>query len=211
MGSKISNFYFREGFCRRYPNNFSEFVNYIFHDLVQALLILWLTTYCIRQKVFNDRHHIFVEFDPYTFILVYNYPEKIQNYPNIAQNFQHIINNPGAISAPAYLTLSPLTRDSSSLQSIPKRHQSTTALNNYNIGCTPKAQNKIIAAKRIGKSRKPNWVTIQQKCQFNLIQAQKHVFQIPSNQWIIFSPTDFPTTIKYPPTFTSITARSLKL
>ena len=35
----------------------------------------------------------FVEFDPYTYILVYNYPEQVQNYPNIAQNFQHIVQN----------------------------------------------------------------------------------------------------------------------
>jgi hypothetical protein len=34
-----------------------------------------------------------VEFDPYTYILVCNYPTQVQDYPNIAQNFQHILPN----------------------------------------------------------------------------------------------------------------------
>jgi hypothetical protein len=33
----------------------------------------------------------FVEFNPYTYTLVYNYPEQIHQYPNIAQNFQNIV------------------------------------------------------------------------------------------------------------------------
>jgi hypothetical protein len=43
--------------------------------------------------------------------------------------------------------------------------------------------------------------SIQQKCKFDLIEAQEHVFQIAANQWIISSPIDFPT-------FTSIAIRS---
>ena len=42
----------------------------------------------------------FVEFDPFTYILMYNYPEQIQNYPNIAQNFQHILDNPEVLNQP---------------------------------------------------------------------------------------------------------------
>jgi hypothetical protein len=50
----------------------------------------------LQSLTFHERNILltgdpFVEFDPYTYILVYNYPEQIQNYPNIAQNFQHIV------------------------------------------------------------------------------------------------------------------------
>ena len=50
--------------------------------------------------------------------------------------------------------------------------------------------------------------SIQQKCKFNLIKAQEHVFQLASNIWIISSPIDFSTTIKCPSTFTTIAIRS---
>ncbi len=58
----------------------------------------------------------FVEFNPFTYILVYNYPEQIQNYPNIAQNFQHILDNPEALQPPT-----PPRSTSSSPQSSPER------------------------------------------------------------------------------------------
>ena len=52
----------------------------------------------LQSLTFHERNIVltgdpFVEFDPYTYILVYNYPEQVQNYPNIAQNFQHIVQN----------------------------------------------------------------------------------------------------------------------
>jgi hypothetical protein len=47
----------------------------------------------------------------------------------------------------------------------------------------------------------------QQKYKFDLIQAQEHV-HIAVNQLIILPPVDFPTTLKCPKTFTSITIRS---
>ena len=59
----------------------------------------------------------FIEFDPFTYILVYNYPEEIQNYPNIAQNFQHILNNPEGQNQPP----TPPRSDSSSPQSSPEK------------------------------------------------------------------------------------------
>jgi hypothetical protein len=49
---------------------------------------------------------------------------------------------------------------------------------------------------------------IQEKYKFELFQAQEYAFQITSNQWIISSPINFPTTGKCPTTFTSITVRS---
>ena len=53
-----------------------------------------------------------------------------------------------------------------------------------------------------------NLEAIQQRCKFDLIPSQEHVFQIESNKWIISSPSDFSTTIKCPSTFQSITIRS---
>jgi hypothetical protein len=50
--------------------------------------------------------------------------------------------------------------------------------------------------------------TIQDKCKFYLIPAQEHFFQLASNKWLIYSPINFPTTIKCPTTFTPITIRS---
>ena len=52
----------------------------------------------LQSLTFHERNIVltgdpFVEFDPYTYILVYNYPEQIQNYPTIAKNFQHIVQN----------------------------------------------------------------------------------------------------------------------
>jgi hypothetical protein len=49
---------------------------------------------------------------------------------------------------------------------------------------------------------------IQQLCKFDLKQAKEHIFQIAAKQWIILSPINFPTTLKYPKTFTSTTIRS---
>jgi hypothetical protein len=50
----------------------------------------------LQSLTFKERNILltgdpFVEFNPYTYILVYNYPEQINQYPNIAQNFQHIV------------------------------------------------------------------------------------------------------------------------
>jgi hypothetical protein len=52
----------------------------------------------LQSLTFHERNIVltgdpFVEFDPYTNFLVYNYPEQVQNYPNIAQDFQHIVQN----------------------------------------------------------------------------------------------------------------------
>jgi hypothetical protein len=52
----------------------------------------------LQSLSFHERNIVltcdpFVEFDPYTYVLVYNYPEQVQNYPHIAQNFQHIVPN----------------------------------------------------------------------------------------------------------------------
>ncbi len=58
----------------------------------------------------------FVEFDPYTYILVYNYPEQVQDYPNIAQNFQHILPNQAG-QAPKPDPQSPASSSSSVLSS----------------------------------------------------------------------------------------------
>jgi hypothetical protein len=51
-----------------------------------------------QSLTFHERNIVltgdpFVELDPYTYILVYNYPEQKQNYQNIAKNFQHILQN----------------------------------------------------------------------------------------------------------------------
>jgi hypothetical protein len=52
----------------------------------------------LQSLTFHERNIVltgdpYVEFDPYTYILVFNYPEQVQNYPNIAQIFQHIVQN----------------------------------------------------------------------------------------------------------------------
>ena len=80
----------------------------------------------LQSLTFQERNIVltgdpFVEFDPFTYILVYNYPEQIQNYPNIAQNFQHIVNNPPAPQDPVPPTPSPSSSGSSSLQSSPEK------------------------------------------------------------------------------------------
>ena len=59
----------------------------------------------------------FIEFDPFTYFLVYNYPEQIQNYPNMAQNFQHILDNPEAQVQPP----TPPRSTSSSPKSSPEK------------------------------------------------------------------------------------------
>jgi hypothetical protein len=46
----------------------------------------------LQSLTFQERNIVltgdpFVEFNPFIYILVYNYCEQIQNYPNIAQNF----------------------------------------------------------------------------------------------------------------------------
>jgi hypothetical protein len=61
----------------------------------------------------------FVEFDHYTYILVYNYPEQVQIYPNIAQNFQHIVQN--QIGEPPKLATQSPTSSSSSVLSSPEK------------------------------------------------------------------------------------------
>ncbi len=53
-----------------------------------------------------------------------------------------------------------------------------------------------------------NFDALQEKCKFDPIEAQEHVFQLARNNWIISLSVEFPTTIKCPNTFTSITVRS---
>jgi hypothetical protein len=48
---------------------------------------------------------------------------------------------------------------------------------------------------------------IRSKCKFNLITPQEHIFQITSNKWIIYLPSDFSTIINCPSTFQSVTIR----
>jgi hypothetical protein len=50
--------------------------------------------------------------------------------------------------------------------------------------------------------------TLQQKCEYNLIQVQEHILKIASSQWIIYYPIDFPFTIECPFTLISMTVRS---
>jgi hypothetical protein len=77
----------------------------------------------LQSLTFHERNIVltrdpFVEFDPYTYILVYNYLEQVQNYPNIAQNFQHIVNNPQSPSENS----SPTTSEySTPLKKAPKK------------------------------------------------------------------------------------------
>jgi hypothetical protein len=52
----------------------------------------------LQSVTFQERNVVltgnpFVEFNPYTYISVYNYPEQINQYCKIAQNFQHIVQN----------------------------------------------------------------------------------------------------------------------
>ncbi len=75
----------------------------------------------LQSLSFHERNIVltgdpFVEFDPYTYILVYNYPEQVQDYPNIAQNFQHILPNK-AEEAPKPAPQSPASSSSSVLSS----------------------------------------------------------------------------------------------
>jgi hypothetical protein len=64
---------------------------------------------------------LFVEFNPYRYILVYYYPEQTNQYPNIAQNFQHIIQNREAEGIQKTPPNNPTTSSSSSLLSSPER------------------------------------------------------------------------------------------
>jgi hypothetical protein len=80
----------------------------------------------LQSLTFHERNIVltgdpFVEFDPYTYILVYNYPEQVQNYPNIAQNFQHIVNNPPSPSTST--SSSPVTSEYSTPQTSPEKVQ----------------------------------------------------------------------------------------
>jgi hypothetical protein len=77
-----------------------------------------------QSLTFHERNIVltgdpFVEFDPYTNILVYNYPEQGQNYPNIAQNIQHIV--PNQISQPSKTATQRPTSSSSSVLSSPEK------------------------------------------------------------------------------------------
>jgi hypothetical protein len=80
----------------------------------------------LQSLTFNERNIVltgdpFVEFNPYTYILVYNYPEQINQYPNIAQNFQHIIQNREAEIIQKTPPNSPTSSSSSSVLSSPER------------------------------------------------------------------------------------------
>jgi hypothetical protein len=75
----------------------------------------------LQSLSFHERNIVltgdpFVEFDPYTYILVYNYPEQVQDYPNIAQNFQHILPDQAG-QAPKPAPQSPASSSSSVLSS----------------------------------------------------------------------------------------------
>ena len=79
---------------------------------------------CFQSLTFQERNILltgdpFIEFNPFTYILVYNYPEQIQNYPNKLQKFQYIVNNLELQTPPNSPHHS--TSGSSSLQSSPEK------------------------------------------------------------------------------------------
>jgi hypothetical protein len=79
----------------------------------------------LQSLSFHERNIVltgdpFVEFNPYTYILVYNYTEQVQDYPNIAQNFQHIVPNKIG-EQPKTQPQSPASSSSSSVLSSPEK------------------------------------------------------------------------------------------
>ena len=120
----------------------------------------------LQSLTFQERNIVltgdpFVEFDPFTYILVYNYPEQIQNYPNIAQNFQHIVNDPPAPQSPAPPAPSPPPSSPASLS--PEKGEKV--LRGRTVETTPykpkqrtwvqKKLAKVKSQVKFGKSKKP--------------------------------------------------------
>jgi hypothetical protein len=78
----------------------------------------------LQSLTFKERNILltgdpFEKFNPYTYILVYNYPEQINQYLNIAQNFQNIVQ--GQVGEPPKTPPQSPTSSSSSVLSSPER------------------------------------------------------------------------------------------